>query len=81
VIGATRRDRSLANSDPTQIVEEIHGLVGPLLAGLGDGPQVVAIGVSVPGAVRAEDGYLHHAPNLGWRDVRWGTSSASASAT
>ncbi len=72
VIGATRRDRSLANSDPTQIVDEIHGLVGPLLAGLGDGPQVVAIGVSVPGAVRAEDGYLHHAPNLGWRDVPLG---------
>jgi predicted NBD/HSP70 family sugar kinase len=73
VIGSTRRDHSLANTDPVQIVEELHGLVGPLLEGLEDGPRVVAIGVSVPGAVRAEDGYLHHAPNLGWRDVPMGT--------
>ena len=72
VIASTRRDRSLANTDPAMIVDELHGLVGPLLAGLGDGPRVVAIGVSVPGAVRAEDGHLHHAPNLGWRDVPMG---------
>jgi predicted NBD/HSP70 family sugar kinase len=72
VIGSTRRDRSLANTDPAQIIDELHGLVGPLLAGLGEGPHVVAIGVSVPGAVRAEDGHLHHAPNLGWRDVPMG---------
>jgi predicted NBD/HSP70 family sugar kinase len=72
VIGSTRRDHSLANTDPAQIVDELHGLVGPLLEGLGDGPHVVSIGVSVPGAVRAEDGHLHHAPNLGWRDVPMG---------
>ena len=72
VIASTRRDRSLANTDPAMIVDELHGLVGPLLAGLGDGPHVVAIGVSIPGAVRAEDGHLHHAPNLGWRDVPMG---------
>jgi predicted NBD/HSP70 family sugar kinase len=72
VIGSTRRDRSLANTDPAQIVDELHGLVGPLLKGLDGGPRIVAIGVSVPGAVRAEDGHLHHAPNLGWRDVPMG---------
>lgn len=72
VIGSTRRDHSLANTDPAQIVDELHGLVGPLLEGLGDGPHVVSIGVSIPGAVRAEDGFLHHAPNLGWRDVPLG---------
>jgi predicted NBD/HSP70 family sugar kinase len=72
VIGSTRRDHSLANTDPARIVDELHGLVGPLLEGLGDGPHVVSIGVSIPGAVRAEDGFLHHAPNLGWRDVPLG---------
>ena len=72
VIGSTRRDCSLANTDPAQIVDELHGLVGPLLEGVGDGPRIVAIGVSVPGAVRAQDGHLHHAPNLGWRDVPMG---------
>src|SRR5450759_4058698 len=40
---------------------------------MGVGPRIVAIGVSVPGAVRAEDAYLPHAPNLGWRDVPMGT--------
>jgi predicted NBD/HSP70 family sugar kinase len=72
VIGSTRRDRSLANTDPARIVDELHGLVGPLLQRVGDGPRIVAIGVSVPGAVRSEDGHLHHAPNLGWRDVPMG---------
>jgi len=72
VIGSTRRDRSLASTDPVQIVDELHGLVEPLLGRMGVGPRIVAIGVSVPGAVRAEDGYLHHAPNLGWRDVPMG---------
>ncbi len=73
VIGSTRRDCSLGNTDPVSIVNELHGLVGPLLEGLGNGPRIVAIGVSIPGAVRAEDGYLHHAPNLGWRDVALGS--------
>lgn len=72
IIGSTRRDRSLANTDPVEIVDELHGLVGPLLETMGDRRRIVAMGVSVPGAVRAEDGYLHHAPNLGWRDVPMG---------
>jgi predicted NBD/HSP70 family sugar kinase len=72
VIGSTRRDHSLAGSDPAVVVDELHALVGPLLEGVGEGPRVVAIGVSVPGAVRAEDGHIHHAPNLGWRDVPMG---------
>jgi predicted NBD/HSP70 family sugar kinase len=72
MINSTRHDRSLANTDPAQIVDELHGLVAPLLDELEDGPRIVAIGVSVPGAVRAEDGHLHHAPNLGWRDVPMG---------
>ena len=72
VIDSRRRDQSLANTDPAQIVDEVHALVGPLLSGLSHGPRIVAIGVSVPGAVRAEDGRLRHAPNLGWRDVPLG---------
>ena len=30
-------------------------------------------GVSVPGVVRRDDGWVHEAPNLGWRDVALGT--------
>ena len=72
VLSTTRRDQSLANSDPRLIVEELRDLVDPLLSDLEGGPRIIAIGVSVPGAVRAEDGHLHHAPNLGWRDVPMG---------
>jgi predicted NBD/HSP70 family sugar kinase len=72
VIASTRRDQSLANADPQWVVDQMHTLVAPLLQRLSNGPRIVAIGVSVPGAVRAEDGRLHHAPNLGWRDVPMG---------
>ncbi len=34
-------------------------------------------GVSVPGVVRRDDGWVHEAPNLGWRDVALGTRLAS----
>lgn len=33
---------------------------------------VSGIGVSVPGVVRRADGFVHEAPNLGWRDVALG---------
>jgi predicted NBD/HSP70 family sugar kinase len=34
-------------------------------------------GVSVPGVIRREDGFVHEAPNLGWQDVALGTRLAS----
>ena len=34
------------------------------------------VGVSVPGVVRRADGFVHEAPNLGWRDVGLGTRLA-----
>jgi len=36
-----------------------------------------AVGVSVPGVVRRDDGLVHEAPNLGWRDVALGTRLAA----
>ena len=73
VVTSTRFERSLANTDPERIVDEIHDLVESMLAGLRDGPRIVAIGVSIPGAVRAEDGHVVHAPNLGWQNVPLGS--------
>jgi predicted NBD/HSP70 family sugar kinase len=73
IIASTRRDRSLSNTTPEEVVAELDGLVQPMLAGLTRGPRIVAIGVSVPGLVRSEDGHLHAAPALGWRDVAMGT--------
>jgi predicted NBD/HSP70 family sugar kinase len=34
-------------------------------------------GVSVPGVVRRDDGWVHEAPNLGWHDVALGTRLTS----
>jgi predicted NBD/HSP70 family sugar kinase len=72
VAASVTKELSLASSTPEQALDEAHHLVETMLAGLNQGPRVAAIGVSAPGAVRAEDGYLHHAPNLGWRDVPLG---------
>jgi predicted NBD/HSP70 family sugar kinase len=72
VAASTRKDLPLASSTPEWAVAEIHEMVLPMLRELAPGPRVAAIGVSAPGAVRAEDGYLHYAPNLGWRDVPLG---------
>jgi predicted NBD/HSP70 family sugar kinase len=72
VISLARHDRPLSETNPAQVVDELHDLVAPMLQGSGGKPSVVAIGVSVPGAVRAMDGHLHYAPNLGWRDVPMG---------
>ncbi|WP_433559020.1 ROK family protein [Pseudonocardia xinjiangensis] len=32
----------------------------------------LGVGVSVPGVVRRDDGFVHEAPNLGWRDISLG---------
>ena len=70
---SVRKDLSLASSTPEQALDEAHDLVAPMLGQLDHGPRVAAIGVSAPGAVRARDGYVYHAPNLGWRDVPLGS--------
>jgi predicted NBD/HSP70 family sugar kinase len=72
IIASTRSDRSLCNMAPEKVVEDLDSLVRPMLAGLENGPHIVAIGVSVPGLVRYSDGHVHVAPALGWRDVEMG---------
>jgi len=72
VISLARHDRPLSETDPAEVVDELHDLVAPMLERSDGKPAVVAIGVSVPGAVRAQDGHLHYAPNIGWRDVPMG---------
>ncbi len=37
-------------------------------------------GVSVPGVVRRDDGLVHEAPNLGWRDVALGHAAGRGAA-
>lgn len=40
--------------------------------------HVVAVGVAAPGIVRSNDGFVHLAPNVGWREVALGADLAAA---
>jgi predicted NBD/HSP70 family sugar kinase len=55
--------------DPASVVEGLARLARPLIEDEGIRRRVVAVGVSTPGSVRAEDGFVGVAVNLGWKDV------------
>lgn len=57
---------------PEETVEDIAKLAEPLLVSLPAGHVLVGVGVAVAGVVRRTDGFVHLAPNLGWRDVPLG---------
>lgn len=75
VIGLDReiRDRVRVEVDHLLSPEETAALVGTHLAAWRAGAladsRVVAVGVAVPGLVRATDGLVRHAPHLLWTDV------------
>lgn len=50
------------------VVQRIAALAGELAAVRGPAGRCVGVGVAVAGAVRAADGLVSFAPNLGWRD-------------
>lgn len=58
---------------PEETVEDIAKLAEPLLGSLPTGHVLVGVGVAVAGVVRRADGFVHLAPNLGWRNVPLGT--------
>ena len=63
-----RRERQHAHGghDVAAVVESVSAMCDDLL-GLELG-RCLGIGVSVPGVVRADDGMVRFAPNLGWVD-------------
>ncbi|MDR7302873.1 ROK family protein [Haloactinomyces albus] len=58
------------SGDPTRSLDQLTGLVQEWLESTETSP--VAIGVAVPGIVRARDGLIARAPNLGWRNLSLG---------
>jgi predicted NBD/HSP70 family sugar kinase len=60
---------------PGEVITHIAESAELLADELALAPQ--AAGVSVPGVVRRDDGLVHEAPNLGWRDVALGKRLAS----
>ena len=55
----------------THVAESAHLLSDELAV------TALGAGVSVPGVVRRDDGFVHEAPNLGWKDIALGTRLAS----
>lgn len=62
---------------PEETVQDVAKLAGPLLDSLPTKRTLAGIGVSVVGITRRSDGFVHLAPNLGWRDVPLATMLAA----
>jgi predicted NBD/HSP70 family sugar kinase len=54
---------------PGETAQDVAKLAGPLLDSLPMNSVFVGVGVAVVGITRRSDGFVHLAPNLGWRDV------------
>ncbi len=54
---------------PEESVQDIGKLAGPLLGSLPATHVLVGVGAAVAGVTRRSDGFVHIAPNLGWRDI------------
>lgn len=67
-----RVDRPRAHVTVDAIVDDLVGLVRPVLGPLRHGDALLGIGVAVAGTVRRTDGVVRQAPNLGWREVPLG---------
>jgi predicted NBD/HSP70 family sugar kinase len=72
VFNRVRIDRPRGRFSPDQTVEDVATLTGPLLAALPIGHRFTGVGAAVVGVTRTADGFVHVAPNLGWRDVPLG---------
>jgi predicted NBD/HSP70 family sugar kinase len=69
VFNRVRIARPRENLSPEEAVSDAANLARPLLAALPTPHAFVGVGVGVAGITRRSDGFLHLAPNLGWRDV------------
>jgi predicted NBD/HSP70 family sugar kinase len=54
---------------PEETVQDVVKMAGPLLDSLPPSHVLVGVGTAVVGITRRSDGFVHLAPNLGWRDV------------
>ncbi|MGH8872920.1 MAG: ROK family protein [Acidimicrobiia bacterium] len=62
---------------PQETVEDVVRLAGPLLESLPSDSVLAGVGAGVAGVTRRSDGFVHIAPNLGWRNVPLGAMLAA----
>jgi predicted NBD/HSP70 family sugar kinase len=63
---------------PEETVTDVVKLAEPQLAALPTPSALVGVGVGVVGLTRRSDGFVHLAPNLGWRNVPLGSMIGDA---
>ncbi len=64
--------RSRGQFGPAVTVRDVAAAAERLLDALPAGHRLVAVGVGVVAIVRRDDGFVHLAPNLGWRELPLG---------
>ena len=77
VFNKLRVSRPRERFSPAETVQDLAKLAEPLLASLPSGHNFTGIGAAVAGVVRRSDGFVHIAPNLGWRNVPLGSMLAA----
>jgi predicted NBD/HSP70 family sugar kinase len=69
VYNQLRVARPRKRRSPEESVADVERLAEPLLDALPSSHVLVGVGVAVAGITRRSDGFVHLAPNLGWRDI------------
>jgi predicted NBD/HSP70 family sugar kinase len=69
VFNRVRVARPRDRFSPEETVQDVVKLAGPLLDSLPAGYRLSGVGAAVAGIARRADGFVHLAPNLGWREV------------
>ena len=69
VYNRIRIARPRGRFSPEETVQDVTKLAGPLLDALPSKHSFAGVGAAVAGITRRSDGFVHLAPNLGWRDV------------
>ena len=72
VFNRVRVDRPRGRFSPAETIDDVASLAEPLLGALPEQHRLTGVGVAVVGITRRSDGFVHFAPNLGWRDVPLG---------
>jgi predicted NBD/HSP70 family sugar kinase len=72
VYGHMRVGRPRGRFSPQETVLEVSEMSQPMLASLPAGHILAGVSAGVAGVTRRSDGFVHLAPNLGWRNVPLG---------
>lgn len=77
VYNRLRVARPRGRFSPEATVHDVAKLAGPLVTALPANSVLAGVGAAVVGITRRSDGFVHLAPNLGWRDVPLASMLAS----